>query len=404
MTKRILFVDDEANALKGLQRLLRAHRKEWDMAFVTSGGEALNLLANEHFDVIVSDMQMPGIDGAELLTKVMEAHPEVMRIVLSGHTSRDMTIRSIGPTHQYLAKPCEVEQLRRALTRAFALQRLIANEDVRAHVAGMKALPTLPSIYLQLVERINSADCSIKELGELIATDPAMTLKILQLVNSAFFGIGKSVSDPVQAVTLLGLELVKSLVLTLGVFSQFEGTVDTKLLDKVWHRDALVGTLAKSVAEAERASREFCDYAQLAGLLQDIGILILDANFHEVYAQIIAQAANEQQPIHELEAASFHCTHAQIGAYLTGLWGLPDALIEAIAFHHDPGAAGMGNEFSPLSCVYVADALVHERERPGCLAQDGHFAAYLTSIDKTDRLSTWCKLVDDRADNWDPVP
>src|ERR1017187_6368046 len=113
--KNLLFVDDEVRVLQGLQRQLYGMRNEWNMNFKEGGAKALDFMASAPVDVIVTDMMMPGMDGAQLLTEVMKRHPDTIRIVLSGHADREAILRLVGPAHQYLSKPCDAEELRNAI-------------------------------------------------------------------------------------------------------------------------------------------------------------------------------------------------------------------------------------------------------------------------------------------------
>lgn len=117
MKIKILFVDDEPMVLQGLQRVLRPLRNEWETAFANSGQEALEKLSQEPFDVIVTDMRMPGMDGGQLLTRVKERYPHMVRIILSGQADKTMVMKSVKPAHQYLAKPCDDATLRASLQR-----------------------------------------------------------------------------------------------------------------------------------------------------------------------------------------------------------------------------------------------------------------------------------------------
>src|SRR5579863_1343288 len=119
--KTLLFVDDEPKLLQGLQRQLRPMREEWDMHFVESGNSALEFMSGRPVDIIVSDMMMPGMDGSQLLAEVAKKHPQTVRIVLSGQAEREAVLRLVGPAHQFLSKPCEADELRKAVSRAFAL-------------------------------------------------------------------------------------------------------------------------------------------------------------------------------------------------------------------------------------------------------------------------------------------
>ena len=103
---RILFVDDEPLVLQGLQRMLRPMRNEWEMAFVESGRRALEEMATLPFQVVVSDMRMPGMNGAQFLSHVQELYPRTVRLILSGHADKDLIMKCVGTAHQFLAKPC----------------------------------------------------------------------------------------------------------------------------------------------------------------------------------------------------------------------------------------------------------------------------------------------------------
>ncbi len=193
--KRVLFVDDEPKILEGLRRMLRPLRNEWEMSFVNSGQEALDILAQQPFDVIVTDMRMPAMNGAELLHEVRKRYPHMVRFVLSGQASQETMLRSIGPMHQYLSKPCDSGILKSTLTRSCQLRSILSNEKLHNLVSRIDWLPSLPSLYIEMVEELQKPEASTKILGKLISKDIAMSAKILQLVNSAFFGVRQHISN-----------------------------------------------------------------------------------------------------------------------------------------------------------------------------------------------------------------
>lgn len=386
--RRILFVDDDPNVLAGLRRMLRPLRTEWDMAFVESGRKALETLAGSPFDVVVSDMRMPGMDGAELLTKVKQDHPQIVRIALSGHSEKELLLRSTGPTHMFLAKPCDAETLKQAVARSVNLRDMLADESLQRVAAQVSCLPSLPDLYHEIVEELEGEDSSMRRVGEIISKDLGMTAKILQLVNSAFFGLRRHVSDPAQAVSLLGLETINGLVLSIHVFSQFDGaSVEGFSLNKLWEHSVATGALAKRIAREGGLGPEDVDYALLAGLLHDTGELVLVANLPEEYAKVLQAAGAKGITVWEAELEIFGTTHAAVGAYLLGLWALPDPIVEAIAYHHQPSAC-QAEAFCPLTAVHVADALEHEQmtQDKGAGQLD---TEYLSRIGLGDRVTTW---------------
>lgn len=385
----ILFVDDEPKVLRGIERMFFDRTDEWDMAFAQSGVEALDLLGRRDFDVVVSDMRMPEMDGAQLLHTVMQRYPHIVRIVLSGHSDRELVVRSVGETHQYLAKPCDPDRLQAIVTRACALREYMANDNLRNIISRITTIPSPPDLYLQVLEEIRDRDGSIRKVGELISRDVGMTAKILQIVNSAFFGLPRHIADPAQAVNLLGLETLKALILSSHVFAEFKlESLNAYHLDLLWNHSIATGTLAKRIANEENCSAHTCDHALMAGILHDSGKLILAANLPEDYAAMLERLGRDN--LHPLKAEydTFGTTHAEVGAYLFGLWGLPDPIVEAVAYHHHPSDC-VADEFGCLGAVHVANALQTDHAYPEEQITRRLDRVYLETLGLTDRLAAW---------------
>ena len=358
--KRLLFVDDEPRVLQGLQRQLRPMRDEWDMAFVDGGKQALEFMAANSVDIIVSDMVMPGMDGVQLLTEVLKRHPQTVRIVLSGHADREGVMRLVGTAHQYLSKPCDSEELRQAVIRAFALRDLLDNERLKELTARIKHLPTLPVLYQRLNEEL-ARDCpSIEKAGEIISRDIGMTAKILQLVNSAFFGLAQPLNSPADAALYLGLNTLRSLVLSLEIFSQYDQKNGAPFsLEALTRHSWTTAVMARVIAKAENQEQRTIDQCFLAGLLHDVGQLVLLSGMPEEYAAIVAKAKRENVPVWEVEEQAFSATHADVGAYLLALWGLPNPIIEAVALHHQP-AHCTSTLLSRTAVIHCADVFAQQ--------------------------------------------
>src|SRR5271157_5517649 len=226
--RRVLFVDDEPRFYEGLQRLLRPQRHEWEMAFAPSGHAALALMEASPFDVIVSDMRMPGMDGAALLCRVRELYPQVVRIVLSGHTELSAALQVVPVAHQFLAKPCDAEMLRVAIERACHLKALLSDDSIRRTVTALGDLPSVPRTYEALMQAVGDPDVTLLKVARIIEQDVGISAKVLQLVNSAFFGISHSMTNIQSAVSYLGINTLKSLVLSVEIFRAFKPQRDLK--------------------------------------------------------------------------------------------------------------------------------------------------------------------------------
>ncbi|MBI4559775.1 MAG: HDOD domain-containing protein [Candidatus Hydrogenedentes bacterium] len=391
--RRVLFVDDEPHILQGLRRMLHPYRNEWEMSFAESAHDALGLMEKQPYDVVVTDIRMPVMDGAEFLNIVMRKYPQTIRFVLSGHCEKETIFRSVGPTHQFISKPCDADTLRSLVARAFALRDLMSSGNLKNLVSRLQTLPSLPDTYTQLMAELRSADPSIRVIGELVSRDVGMSAKILQLVNSAFFGLRNHVSSPLQAATLLGTETLRSLVLMTHVFSQVE---QAKLpssfsLEELSRHSMAVGAVAKAVVKQESGDKKLVDDSYMAGLLHDSGKLILATNQPEAYGQVLTEIAEKRISLEAAERPVFGATHAEVGAYLLGLWGLPDPIVEAVAFHHAPGQC-LGQRFCPLTAVHIADVLVYELDSGSGESSEKMDMGYLEALGVQARVGAWREL------------
>ena len=390
MKRRILFVDDEPMVLNGLQRTLRKMRRDWDMTFVGSGREALDVLGKKPMDVIVSDLRMPEMDGGRLLADVKKQHPQVVRIILSGQLDQEMTLKSVQLAHQSLSKPCDAEVLKHTLAKLFALRDFLSDDSIKSIISQIESLPSMPSIYTEIVSEMQSDDPAIKKVGEIISKDISMTAKILQMVNSAFFGLFQKIKSPEQAVMMLGMETIKALVLSVKIFSEFnQNNFSWFNIDELFDHSLAVSVYAKTIIKNENPDQGLINNSMMAGLLHDLGKLILATNFEKSYRQVLAEAQGTGKNPLDLEYDAFGTSHAEIGAYLMGLWRLENSIIEAIAFHHLP-ARSMSQNIGLLAAVHVGDALDYEaRTYSPENTQLQCDTEYLDKLEITGRIPQW---------------
>ena len=392
MKPSLLFVDDEPNILQGLQRMLREYRNEWTMNFAPNGLEALQILSKSNGqDVVVSDMRMPGMDGVQLLTEVKRRYPQAVRIVLSGHSEREAILKSVQVAHQFLSKPCDATILKSTIGRTLALRKLLSETTLMRIVSQVDTLPSLPMLYLQLTEELQSPNATVKSIGKIIAKDPGMTAKVLQMVNSSFFGIPRHIENPEQAVSLLGIDTIRALVLTVEVFSKFDQSKIPGLsLESLWEHCLEVGFIAKVLAKSQNLDSHARDYAFMAGLLHDIGKLLLAQYFKSDYNKLTIVQPESPAPLHTAEYNAFGISHAEIGAYLLGLWGLPDTLVEAVAYHHAP-AKCQSQQFEPVVAVHLADGLWREQNTNGSISEPERLIDidFLAAISLEQCLPAW---------------
>jgi HD-like signal output (HDOD) protein len=388
--KRALFVDDEHSVLSVLQAFMQRLSDEWESACVESGEQALALIAQKPFDVVISDMRMPGMNGTELLNEVMKRSPRTVRIVLSGHADEQVVQESVGVAHQWVAKPFDLKMLRAILSRIAAFQGRLENPEIKELIGRIRQLPSTPRLYFQIIEALQSSTASTQTIAEIVARDPALTAKILHLVNSAFFGVARSISDAGEAVQLLGVSRIRSLALIHHVFSAFEHrTFEQLSVDQVWQHSLQTAAWARQFVLWEGGGRVLEEKAFTGGLLHEIGQLILAANLPAAYREIRRLARDRKIPIYDAEKQILRATHADVGAYLLSIWGLPIPLVETVAYHHEPALAPE-RTFSALAAVHVASTWSYEklasaRDIPGSPLD----LEYLNEIGVASRLDLW---------------
>ena len=385
---RVLFVDDEPVILELIALGLKSMAEEWETTFAHSAEEALRLMTGQPFDLVVSDMGLPGMNGAHLLNEVMRRFPATIRLILSGHADRESMMKCAGSTHQFLLKPFRLGELKAALKRIRRLKERLGSQEIQKLVARRESLPSVPNVYFQILEALQDPHCPLERIGGVIATDPALTTKLLQLVNSGFLGAARRISTVDEAVLLVGTGTIRSLALTLNLVSVLQtAPADDRSLERVWRHSVRVGQLARQLAQLETADEHLAEEAFTAGLLHDVGKLLLADNPAVRYLRLAARAREENRRLIELERAELQATHAEVGAYLLDLWGLPLPLVEAVAFHHEPSRIAE-LAFSALTVVHVANVLEAEAA-PGDGPPDSLDLPYLDALGVAGRLDAW---------------
>ena len=391
---RLLFVDDEVSVLEAMRRTLREMRKEWNMEFASSGQAALAELAKAPVDVIVTDMRMPGMDGWELLAQVRKLHPQTVRLVLSGHAEARSIMRAVGTAHQYLSKPCESSALKSAISQTYMLRRLLSSDALAQVVGRVDTLPSAPKAFQEILACLQRPTASVAEAAKIIARDVAMTANVIKMVNSAFFGSRQPVSTADRAVAYLGLDTLGALVLGHGVFKSGVTTgIEGFSLERLWQHSLDVAAAARVVALCERLPQAKADEAFLGGMLHDVGKV--------VFATRTSMVQDAPAPSVEDRSEQMEAHHAEVGAYLLGLWGFPNPIVEAVAFHERPSQIA-GDGLCLPSLIHIADRLVYARNaqntgarmlelEPGLLEKlklTNRWPEWLAKLDALDAVGT----------------
>jgi HD-like signal output (HDOD) protein len=386
---RVLFVDDEPSMLRVLKMGMRSMSGIWEMEFAASGEEALELLKQKAFAVVVTDMRMPGMNGAQLLNHVLRHHPQCIRIVLSGYSDLSQVVNCVGLTHQFLEKPCSLDELKDCLKRLTQAKNRLANEQICLVASSLKNLPSLPELYLEISDVLQSPSASTERIAEIASKDPALTAKLLQLSNSAFFGFSRKVYSVAEAVQLLGVSVIQSLAIAVPIFASFNRSKCPNFpIEKVWEHSIQTGVVGRRISNQRLDDAYLSEQVFCAGILHDIGKIILADGMGAEYSAVLAEAHEKHEPLCAVEQRHFQATHADVGAYLLALWGLPIPLVEAVANHHHPRRCG-SHEFCLAGVIHIANALQHEQTPDPEAAVNPLDPEYLKYIGLEDQFELW---------------
>ena len=397
---RVLFVDDEISVLDGLRRKLSLQEEHWQMLFASSGGAALEIMERQPVDVVVADMRMPGMDGAALLGEVRRRFPATIRFILSGFADRESLLRTLLPTHQYFAKPCDMDALVRTVGRALAVRQRLHSPELQAMLTGSAAIPTFPRALMELFEEIQSRSGSVAEVARIVASDVGLTAQMLRLVNSSYFSLPSRVSDVLQAVHLLGFELVRSVAVVSGVFGLLQTAgVDMDPIQDIEELSLATGTIARRIAQHEGMDKGNVDQVQCAGMLAHIGSLFLFANRPREMVTLQRELGRTGEDIISAERRHFGASHAELGGALLRLWGFSDQVVEAVLYHHQPTEGGIfcADCLGPIGIVHVAQRLAGIRAEEDLADNSwktGLDLDYLTRVGAVERLDIWAKDAD----------
>jgi putative nucleotidyltransferase with HDIG domain len=357
MKKNLLLVDEDALVLKALKRSLRRFKDQCNVFYAQSAKEALAQLDQDAISVLITEVRLKDSDSELFLRSFLKHHPSAARIVLTGYTSSDAIFKFAGLAHQLLAKPWSDQTLIETIERADLISRMLADDRLKRTLNLIENFPSIPSVYVELTETLKNNEASMEEIGAIIIRDPSLTIKLLQIVNSPYYGLPMPVTDPQKAVHLLGLDIVKGFVLSSGIFKQYEQSSAVCLqIDTLWQHSLKSANIVRQIAKRENLAKEIEEASFVACLLHDVGKIIIASNFPNEHKEICNRTASDDLPFWHAEQMVLGVTHAEIGAYLLGLWGLPLTVIKAVQEHHRPNM-DEHTQIDQTVLVHVANAI-----------------------------------------------
>jgi HD-like signal output (HDOD) protein len=356
---------------------------------VGNGSAALDEAKKQAFNVVVVNYELPDVSGVELLNRFRETHPKTLRFIAATEDLKSKVMGHVLRGNQVLSLPFDRATIKISIERSQATDYGM-NSGLRELLGSIRTFPTIPSLYLEVANALKDPNATTEKIGDIIAKDMAMTTKLVQVINSAYFGLPRTITDPTEAVGILGFETVKSLIITVKLLSHYDKVKPVYFsIDHIWRHSTNVARTARVMTLLETGDNERSGVAYTAGLMHDLGKVILAANFDGQYHGAHNVARKQQIPLWDVEKDIFGATHGEIGAYLLGLWGMSEEVVKVTALHHHPLQSG-DKTFTPLTAVHVANALEYERksESDG-LPVPVIDTAYLEQVGSADRIELW---------------
>ncbi|RTE66285.1 HDOD domain-containing protein [Amphritea opalescens] len=367
---------------------------------VTAPEQAMEMLDKQHYQVMVIQL---GVGDFELryhwLRQVVAKHPGVIRIMLNDGLQPYQVAKASELCHRSLLMTAGVTELFNEVSESFHLIQSSNKPVVREYVGAIERLPSLPGVYVALNDALASDMSEAADIAAIIERDPAMSAKILQLVNSAFFALSRKVFKIKDAVVMLGVRQIRDLFLVSRLFEHFPQTQSWSAFsfENLFDRSMVVGRFARAICREQRVGADIADKAFLAALLQDIGMLVIATREAEHYAEVLREAALLNQPLYAVEKLRLGVTHMEVGAYMLGLWNLPPEIVEAVLYHSFPNAT-TSEKFTPLTAVHLADSILPDVVNINdCRICSQVSMKYLTRLGLQNKLPLWQQMSEEFA-------
>lgn len=388
MSASILIIDSDPNTLAAYREALATKSASWKVTTVETAAEALACVETSLPDIAVASLRLDQGQGLKLLSRIVDAAPLAHAFIVADESEKEQLAAAIEGGCHYLPNDCPADRLILEFQRCLAIDSWLQSPVVKDIFAERTEFETLPPNYLKIVSALNSPRASVGSIAEIISSDLALASKILETVNSSFYGFNEKVADIHQAVSVLGLATVRNIVLAVQVFDRVGHLPEHQVLvNELWHHSIAVAIAAKRICFHETKDSQAAEEAYSAGLLHDIGKLVLLSVAPEQYIEAQRLAREEETPAWKMELKELGCDHSEVGAYLLARWGMPDSLSEAAALHHRPANA-CTSSFTSLAAVHAANAIVRSR-RNKAHPDANPSEEFLVEIGLTDKWEEW---------------
>jgi len=353
----VLFVDDNIMGLRALRETFSSCNEGWETAFAPGAEVALHIMAERPVDAVVASTRLSGVSAANFLRMAKVQFPKTARIALSNPGDRGAMLSALPVANQCLSKACGPIVLASAVEHTTKLQRRLFSEETQRMVAEVGSLPSLPATLTAVDNALSDEDCSLGQIADIMSGDVSMVAKVLQLVNSSFFGLRAEIHDLRHALAYLGIETLRDFAMAgaaVRVFRPSEILTDGWLATFNAHAVAVADVASQLV----RTSVAQCE-ASVAGTLHDVGELVVAERVPAKLLAIADDVAAGSSP-DDAEIRHLGTTYPVIGGYLLSQWGIGYNVVEAITCQREAWA-GPARGPALGDVIRLADYLVANR-------------------------------------------
>jgi len=361
MLTNVLFVTAALDTIKDLQKLQLDYNESLAFFFAHSQADALKIISENNITIVISDLRIPKFNSQEFLSILQDNFPKIFRVCLASDNEKIKAIRLTKSIHRSVKIPLDHADLLKTINDLAKLMVYDLDAQLVEKINGLGAIPILPDIYLRLEKELCRSTFSMNRIAEIIQADPLMVARILHIAHSSFYNIPSGVTNLLQAINFLGVNIVKTLVLYVKVFSLRDVSPETRsVLKEIKTHSIHVAKFSKAMMEKETNDKKMIELAYISGLIHDVGKIVLlqlnDKQKHSSYAQNIHSSNS-----HEMEQKLFGVSHISVGSYILRLWGFQDEIIEAVARHHDSTILE-NKALSLKEIVFIANVFSYEFE------------------------------------------
>ena len=387
----IMLLDPQGDFISWSNKVVKTG-KNWDIFRLDDADTLLSRLKVSQYDAIFLASSMKSYAEHDLLRKAMALQKNCLRFQLGAPASSSLTTTvKLELTHRIFNDPNDIELITHTTEYLLKINRLIRKVQQKYLVSEKHLLPASPQVYNQLSIELNSDSTNAKQVALIIEQDPALAAKVIQIVNSAFFGLERPISHIGEAVAIIGTRMLRGLALSSQISQLYPAHKNWRYFsfDKINQRSVLVARLARDICKDVGVEKGYMEQAFLAGLLHDIGILIMASRDPAKYLEVMRFAVEKGISLHAAEKEKVGFYHGEVGAALMAAWNIPPLTVEAILFHPAPSLSS-DTEFRPLTALHVADALLPPAWSKNSTSMNSSLSeSYLAKIDHLKDLHRW---------------